>query len=166
MSLSTAITKSRQSEAVKGKQTVVRNTLSLEPQKPLEMEASQIRRTKRSLTGQRESKPAHFQARRVSKKQTSTPETTCQKCCAEPTHVRERCPAIIAKCHKWGKLGHYARVCKTKMVSTVFEDQGFGEFGDLFSLNNESLSEQCKAWMVPVTLNDVPGVFKMGQTLP
>ena len=56
-------------------------------------------------------------------------------------------------------MGHYARVCKTKKVSTVFEDQDSGEFGDLFSLSNESMSRQCKAWMVQVTLDGVPVVF-------
>ena len=161
LTLSTAITNSRQSEAVKEQQTVVRNELPLESQKSTELEAAQIRRVKRSLTGQRKSKPAHFQASRVSKKQTSTPGSTCQRCGAEPTHGRERCPAINAKCHKCGKLGHYARVCKTKKVSTVFEDQGSGEFGDLFSLSNESMSKQCKAWMVQVTLDGVPVVFKI-----
>ena len=55
----------------------------------------------------------------------------------------------------------YARVCKTKKVSTVFEDQGSGEFGDLFSLSNESMSKQCKAWMVQATLDGVPVVFKI-----
>ena len=68
LTLSTAITKSRQSEAVKEQQTVVRNELPLESQKSTELEAAQIRRVKRSLTGQRKSKPAHFQASRVSKK--------------------------------------------------------------------------------------------------
>ena len=52
LALSAAITKSRQSEAVKWLQTVVRNELPLEPQKPTGMEASQIRRGKRSLKGQ------------------------------------------------------------------------------------------------------------------
>ena len=161
LTLWTAITKYRQSEAVKEQQTVVRNELPLESQKSTELEAAQIRRVKRSLTGQRKSKPAHFQASRVSKKQTSTPGSTCQRCGAEPTHGREQCPAINAKCHKCGKLGHYARVCKTKKVLTVFEVQGSGEFGDLFSLSNESMSKQCKAWMVQVTLDGVPVVFKI-----
>ena len=52
LTLSAAITISRQSEAVKWLQTVVRNELPLEPQKPTGMEASQIRRAKRSLKGQ------------------------------------------------------------------------------------------------------------------
>ena len=125
------------------------------------MKAAQIRRVKRSLTGQRKSKPAHFQASRDSKKQTSTPGSTCQRCSAELTHGRERCPAINAKCHKCGKLGYYACVYKTKKVSAVLEDQGSGEFGDLFSLNNETMSKQCKAWMVLVTLDGVPVLFKI-----
>ena len=41
--LSRAIAKARQSEAVKGQQTVVRKKLNLEPEKPKEIEAAQVR---------------------------------------------------------------------------------------------------------------------------
>ena len=43
LTLSKAIAKARQSEVVQGQQTVVRKDLTLEPEKPTEIEAAQVR---------------------------------------------------------------------------------------------------------------------------
>ncbi len=39
---------------------------------------------------------------------------SCYNCGAEPSHPRSECPARNAECAKCGKIGHYAKVCRSK----------------------------------------------------
>ena len=54
---------------------------------------------------------------------TATPNATCQRCEKAPSHARNSCPVKDAVCCKCTKKGHFAKVCKSKVVAAV-EQQG------------------------------------------
>ena len=54
---------------------------------------------------------------------TATPNATCQRCGKSPSHARNSCLAKDAVCPKCTKKGHFAKVCKSKVVAAV-EQQG------------------------------------------
>jgi hypothetical protein len=43
----------------------------------------------------------------------------CSRCGAKPRHDREKCPAKLLKCRKCKLVGHFAKFCRTKKISTV-----------------------------------------------
>ena len=49
--------------------------------------------------------------------------SSCQRCGKSPSHARNSCLAKDAVCRMCTKKGHFAKVCKSKVVAAV-EQQG------------------------------------------
>lgn len=81
----------------------------------------------------------------------------CSRCGKSPLHDRQRCPARDATCHKYGKRGHYQRLCKSAKVGAVHQDKlNPGKTDDPFL---GVVGEVEKPWVVKVLLNETPMEF-------
>ena len=82
----------------------------------------------------------------------------CYNCGKSPLHKREDCPAKQAKCHKCQKIGHFARVCKSKSVNHVENENEFRNEAFLGSVRSESNSDK---WKINLLLNKELVNFKI-----
>ncbi|CAB4002801.1 Retrovirus-related Pol poly from transposon opus [Paramuricea clavata] len=48
---------------------------------------------------------------------------SCFRCGKNPSHIREKCPARNSTCNKCSKVGHSAKVCRTKVVAETGADE-------------------------------------------
>ncbi|KAK4327293.1 hypothetical protein Pmani_002234 [Petrolisthes manimaculis] len=51
------------------------------------------------------------------------PRVTCDRCGGRP-HPKDRCPAVGERCRSCGKVGHYAKRCRSKTVKGVKDPPG------------------------------------------
>ncbi|KAK4313075.1 hypothetical protein Pmani_015544 [Petrolisthes manimaculis] len=51
------------------------------------------------------------------------PRVTCDRCGSRP-HPKDRCPAVGERCRSCGKVGHYAKRCRSKTVKGVKDPPG------------------------------------------
>ena len=51
------------------------------------------------------------------------------KCRNSPNHNREKCPAKQIKCHKCGKLGHFASLCQAMGIREVTDEESSNFLG-------------------------------------
>ena len=142
LTLETAITKTRQSEAVHKQQPLLRGN------KEKEKEEIPVGAVKSKTS------PHQQQARQQrGKKKTSN---VCTRCGKAPWHDRQQCPAREDKCKACGKLGHYRLMCRSPgKVREVH--QGEEEAAFLGAVSEHS---SCK-WEVIVSLNGVPVKMKI-----
>ncbi|CAB3981208.1 Transposon Ty3-G Gag-Pol poly [Paramuricea clavata] len=66
---------------------------------------------------------------------------SCFRCGKKQFHSREKCPARNSMCNKCSKVGHWAKVCRTKMVAEVVkensdDDENYEFLGEVSSQNN------------------------------
>ena len=73
----------------------------------------------------------------------------CYKCGKTPSHKREDCPANKVTCHKCKKKGHFAKVCRSKAVNVV-EEENRENTAFLGSVSSDSGS---KDWNVKLSVN-------------
>ena len=59
------------------------------------------------------------QQKRKDQEHTATPKSNMPEVWKSPSHARNSCPAKDAVCHKCKKKGHFALVCKSKVVASV-----------------------------------------------
>ena len=83
-----------------------------------------------------------------------------EKCdrCLRPMHPKKNCPAKDAKCHKYGKTGHWQRACKSKAVGEVTGEIFPNDFflGEIVVENIEA-----EPWKVNLEVNDFKCQFKL-----
>ena len=101
LTLETALTKARQSEAVHQQQAFLRG-------KEDEVPVASVNRGKRRVGGQ-----TGKTAKKGGKTGGKTLGENCPRCGKTPSHARQQCPARDVKCNSCGKIGHYSRVCRS-----------------------------------------------------
>ena len=108
LTLEKAVNQAMQSEAVKKQQVLLRDDQSSYRAKETvdAVHKSNFYRKKE-------------QQKRKDQGHTATPNATCQRCLKSPSHARNSCPAKGAVCRKCTKKGHFAKVCKSKVVAAV-----------------------------------------------
>ena len=112
LTLEKAVNQARQSEAVKKQHVLLRDDQSSHGVKET-LDAVHKSKFYRKKEQQKRKDQGH----------TSTPNPTCQRCGKSTSHARDLCPTKDAVCHKCTKKGHFAKVCKSKVVAEV-EQQG------------------------------------------
>lgn len=81
----------------------------------------------------------------------------CPRCGKTPAHERQQCPASEEKCHKCGKKGHWAKLCRTREeVRTVETDRDDGAFMGTVEQSNSS-----NPWSITLQVNGKPVEFKI-----
>ena len=126
LTLEKAIRLARNSEAVKSQQNVVRNhtddstvhALSQKKRTPFKKE------TRKSFT-ELESKKTSYGKSSKSRRRWQGPAKPrfCGRCGSEELLPRSKCPAISAKCSKCNIFGHYAKMCRTKSVHELADEE-------------------------------------------
>lgn len=150
LTLESAILKARQSEEVKRQQITLRGTGS---------DASDSKSVDRVFKG---SVKAKTRGRSQQPSRQAMPQSAakaskssqCRKCGGSP-HAARDCPAYDVKCHSCGKMGHFKRVCMSKTVHEVAED----EEGDEVFLGSVIASGE--PWMVNLDINGKQVPFKI-----
>ena len=108
LTLSTAVAKVRQAEAVKKQQPLLHGeTLSTGGKKP-DIPVGAVRSGRRGGKTWKPRSAAPSQPRRNAQRQ-----TTCIRCGKTPSHDRQSCPARDAICHKCSKCGHFQAHCRS-----------------------------------------------------
>ena len=112
--LDAAVTKARQSEAVKTRQPVVRGESKPAAVEALQRNAGRSRRRYAQPKAESATAPGATPATRTQR---------CSRCGKSPPHSRQVCPASEVICHKCHKKGQYKRCCKTKAaIREINED--------------------------------------------
>ena len=77
------------------------------------------------------------------KKKRSRIRKSCNRCGREAHSKEEVCPAYGVHCRKCDRVGHYARVCKSKKdrKSTKEENNTMVEVEEMFALTSSSLGK-------------------------
>ena len=156
LKLEDAIKRARNSEAVKGQQSTVRDS-GLTPSQPHtavavdaldRMREQKHKRTRGRRTGGTPQAPRKHQPSR------SSPTRKCGWCGKQDQHPRERCPAKNAKCRLCSKIGHYAAVCRSSRKGAAVSSID-GEDAFLGTIHSGS------AWTHRVFLDQVPLEMKL-----
>ena len=146
LTLETALSQARQSEAVKKQQSVVRG-------QTLESVDAVKTRTKWPKKN----------------KQTVNKSTSLVKCkrCGRENHPRDKCPAKDSKCHKCSVKGHWAKFCLAKSsvneINADSSDDGQGFLGSVESHESDQSigSVETKPWITHVRVDGVEVKFKV-----
>ena len=162
LTLTQAIQKVRQRETVKQQQSVVRRELPLAPlaEGGVADAVRERRPPVKSKRGQKQHpKVAGGSQTQQYKREFSNAQSSnsCPRCGLRPAHQRSKCPAATVKCLKCHKIGHYARVCKTKSTDEVRD----GSDDELFLSTISSISVQPRGWMIDILVNNISTEMKI-----
>lgn len=149
LTLDRAVTRARQSEQVKKQQELMKIYFKAE--------------TGASVDSVRFHQKAHTRPRAQTKKKTFIPkqqltsekDNACYRCGRAPAHSNQQCPAREEKCNKCHKKGHFARVCRNRVVGeveTVPDEPTDDEDRVYLGLVNSGNSEN--DWITEVKIND------------
>ena len=84
---------------------------------------------------------------------------SCFRCGKDPSHSRERCPARNSTCNKCSKVGHWAKVCRSKVVAEIFKENSEGNTN--YEFLGEVISKDNAQWRKDLKLNGEKLQFKM-----
>ena len=143
LTLEKAATQARQSTAVKQQQAVVRND---------------------SASTQNAELDALKKERRAFRKKHSRPKADKQanKCsrCGYSPHPRSKCPANQEICRKCGMKGHFAKMCLSKSVGFLTEQDDDDDSGDDYFLGSVDAVES-KPWTASIKIHGRDVRFKI-----
>ena len=160
LSLTTAVAKVRQAEAVKKQQPLLRGEThaSVTPggRKP-DIPVGAVQRGKWVPKGSKQTrKPrglAHHQPGRNSQSQ-----STCTRCGKSPLHDRQFCPARDVVCHKCSKRGHFQAVCRSPVrVGEIHREDSTDTF--LGGVDAQDTADN--PWRLSLMLNGTPTEFEI-----
>lgn len=78
----------------------------------------------------------------------------CYWCGNAVQHPRQQCPASKAQCHKCGKQGHFASVCKAKRLRQIIQQRESTQTNDeQFFAGTVNATMKKKPWKVSVAVN-------------
>ena len=146
LTLEKAINQARQTEAVKQQQSIVRgDDVKVEAVKGKKRQTN-VAKAKPQLNHRFQNKP-------------KGQANSCGRCGRYPTHDKQNCPAIDAKCNKCQKKGHYAKMCHSKLPNSVgaVKENTSGERVFLGSIRNN----ECKPWNIKLSLRGTNLQFKV-----
>jgi hypothetical protein len=155
ITLMKAITSIRYAETIKQEKDNTSN-------KNLAIEATERQRGK--LIGLNQNQVDNRQASR-SFQQKRENQTRCSWCGNEPSHPRSLCPANKVTCNKCKKLGHFSKVCRSKVTNEIEVDIQSGEVSNLSSVSKKffigSVGGNSKPWKVEILFEGTPLTFKV-----
>ena len=152
LTLEKAINSTRECEAVKKQQPVVRGISDPAITKTENIDM---------LCKNRKQKPkkSHQEQNKFQKKSREENSSRCGRCGRSPMHTRTQCPASSATCRKCSKKGHYEAVCRSNKVNVVNDDDE-SCFLDVVSLG-EIDGRNVNPWQVKATVSGVATEFKL-----
>lgn len=86
-------------------------------------------------------------------------EKKCGKCGKTQHNRDERCPAERATCHNCHRMGHWARVCRSRSVNEVTETERAGQTS--YFLGSVCDNEKSEQWTVQLQVDSSPVEFKI-----
>ena len=114
LTLSKAVTRVRQAEAVKQQQPLLRSGGHSEGVKKLgTMVGAVLQKRRGQGRSQQSSRPNPRQEKHGAADGRLPSKSVCGRCGKSPPHDRQQCPARDAVCHKCAKRGHYQSVCRS-----------------------------------------------------
>ena len=157
LTLESAVTQVRQSEAVKLQQPLLRASWAEKPDLPV----GSVQRG-----GGNRGKPSKGQGSQNSEATTHRrpgPSKGCSRCGKHPAHDKAHCPAKDAICRKCNKKGHFQALCRSAKVggvqtgNTASINSG-GDTDDAFlgAVQSKCPSEDDDPWAVQLTLQGRP----------
>ena len=158
LTLLKAVNLARQSESVKSQQTSVRSNGA-------HSSTADVDALKRGKSNwkKNDKKPE----RKPEKWHKSTSEkhygadSKCSWCGCTPNHDRANCPAKEVTCHECSKVGHYARVCRSKGTKNPTKSKQVNVLEGDPQFLGEMSAEGSRPWMVTLSLKNVDVQFKV-----
>ncbi|KAK0136800.1 hypothetical protein N1851_027011 [Merluccius polli] len=155
LTLDKAIRMARQSEEVKRQQFSLRGDTRSEAS-----DAKSVDRVFKSNFKSAKNKPQYADSQKQKPHSTQYSkdkgaQSQCQNCGNSPFHQKSDCPANDVKCHACGRRGHYKRVCKSKYVHEVEEDE------DEEEIFLGSVTTEGDPWMVNIDIHESSVTFKI-----
>ena len=131
-----AVTRARQSEAVKKQQTTVRGRE--QDESPIEVIKGGRRQPRQTPTKRmpQTQTPTNQMPQQPAKRGIGTythrlvGAAGCSRCERTPSHGRAQCPAKDAVCHRCNKRGHYQTLCKTKLETIKLVEEEYEEYDE------------------------------------
>ena len=84
---------------------------------------------------------------------------SCFRCGKNPSHSKERCPARNSTCNKCSKVGHWAKMCRSKVVAEIFEENRDGNAN--YEFLGEVTSKDSARWKIDLKLDGEKVQFKI-----
>lgn len=74
----------------------------------------------------------------VNSKKPPKPVKCCEFCGKPPGHLRQKCPAKDATCHKHSKRGHWGFICKSSKTVGLVEEEDYAFLGAIGTETGEN----------------------------
>ena len=151
LTLGKAVSSTRQSEAIKKQQAIVRgdtakSSIDMVRTKPTQSTRDHVREPPRRMQPQGPS---------------AGTSRSCHWCGSSPTHGHWQCPARDSVCHKCSKRGHFQSVCRSagaiREVQTDMADSFLGTVGTSLS----AAATGSTPWTISISVNHVPISFNI-----
>lgn len=112
--------------------------------------------SKPATKGKSHSRASSGEQNKPSDKFPNSQAQKCSWCGKTPNHAKDQCPAKEAECRNCGKKGHYSRVCRSKRINEVKEEND-----DNFLFTGELVVGEVECWQAKVDVNGFQTIFKL-----